>query len=45
MSFWFLMLMAMLNFIAATTLAIDGKYALAVCYLCYAIATIAMTKV
>lgn len=45
MSFWFLAFMSLLNFCAALALVADGKWALATCYLCYAVATIAMTKV
>lgn len=40
-----MVVMAALNLLASATLFWDGRFALGVCYLCYAIATIAMTQV
>lgn len=45
MSTAFMLLMAVLNLFASAALFWDGRVALGICYLCYAIATIAMTKV
>lgn len=43
MSIWFLWAMVALNALAAGSLLAEREYALAVMYLCYAIATAAMT--
>lgn len=43
MSIWFLWTMTVLNALAAGALLAEKQYALAVMYLCYAIATAAMT--
>jgi len=43
MSIWFLWAMMALNVFAAGSLLIDRQYALAVMYVCYAVATAAMT--
>lgn len=43
MSIWFMWAMTALNIFAAVSLVVERQYALAICYLSYAVATIAMT--
>jgi hypothetical protein len=45
MSIWFMLLMSCLNFSAGVSLLMQGRWALAVCFFSYSIASLAMTKV